>query len=243
MVIAQVLCRTSCTSRPPARSEFRTRSPRASAACSGALQGTSTFSFPGPRRWEWNADGFNSEDQLIREGCPAPKRMKLNRVKPQSLRRGKDATPIPRFVIAKRHGYDQCGIMARIPRLSLSGRMRVSRRTAADALELPRPRPPRLVSADYPRRSRGIAATRLHGLSTSHPRRRDTSPRTIQQPRRRRDSSPRTIQQPRRRRDPSPRNIRVAPAASPRPVSTDYPRTSRDDNVADRSRTATSMIY
>ena len=33
-------------------------------------------------QWEWNADGFNSEDQLVREGCPTPANMKLNRVKP-----------------------------------------------------------------------------------------------------------------------------------------------------------------
>ena len=32
-------------------------------------------------------------------------------------------------------------------------------------------RPPRLASTDYPRRGRGVAATRLHGLSTSRPRR------------------------------------------------------------------------
>ncbi|KAH8069391.1 hypothetical protein JL721_5948 [Aureococcus anophagefferens] len=62
-------------------------------------------------QWEWNADGFNSEDQLVREGCPTPANMRLNRVKPKSKLRQKDATPLPRLVIAKRYGYDQCGIL------------------------------------------------------------------------------------------------------------------------------------
>ena len=53
---------------------------------------------------------------------------------------------------------------------------------------------------EFPRPGRGVAATRLHGISTW---------------------------QPRRRRDLSPRNIHVAAAASPRPVSTKYPRGSR----------------
>ena len=83
---------------------------------------------------------------------------------------------------------------------------------------IPRRRSPRTIrvaaspaSADYPRRGR--AATHLHGLSAS-----------------------------RRRRDPSsPRTIRVAAAASPRPlVSADYPRRCRDTRllVASRGRRA-----
>ena len=59
---------------------------------------------------------------------------------------------------------------------------------------------PRLVSTERPRRGRGGAATRLHGMPASRPR---------------------------RRRDPSPRTIRVAAAASPRLVPPDYPRRGR----------------
>ena len=62
-------------------------------------------------QFEWNANGANSEDQLVREGCPTPANMRLNRVKPKSKLRQKDATPLPRLVIAKRYGYDQCGIL------------------------------------------------------------------------------------------------------------------------------------
>ncbi|KAH8057642.1 hypothetical protein JL722_6730 [Aureococcus anophagefferens] len=54
---------------------------------------------------------FLNEDQLVREGCPTPANMRLNRVKPKSKLRQKDATPLPRLVIAKRYGYDQCGIL------------------------------------------------------------------------------------------------------------------------------------
>ena len=55
---------------------------------------------------------------------------------------------------------------------------------------------PRLVSTEYPRRGRGVAATRLHGISTPRPRRRRAlSPRNIHtsRPRRRRALSPRNI--------------------------------------------------
>ena len=56
------------------------------------------------------------------------------------------------------------------------------------------------VLTNYPRPRRGVAATRLHGLSASPQR---------------------------RRRDPPPRTIRVPAAASPRPASADYPRPRR----------------
>ena len=46
-------------------------------------------------QFEWNADGFKSEDQIIREGCIKPKRMDLSRVKPKSLQHQKLRTPIP----------------------------------------------------------------------------------------------------------------------------------------------------
>ena len=62
-------------------------------------------------QFEWNADGFKSEDQIIREGCIKPKRMDLSRVKPKSLIQQKVRTPVPRLVIAKKYGYDQCGIL------------------------------------------------------------------------------------------------------------------------------------
>ena len=55
--------------------------------------------------------GFKSEDQIIREGCIKPKRMDLSRVKPKSLIQQKVRTPVPRLVIAKKYGYDQCGIL------------------------------------------------------------------------------------------------------------------------------------
>ena len=54
---------------------------------------------------------------------------------------------------------------------------------------------PRLVSTECPRRGRGVAATRVRGISTSRPR---------------------------RRRDSCPRNIHVAVAASPRLASAEY---------------------
>ena len=59
-----------------------------------------------------------------------------------------------------------------------------------DRISMSQPALPRPTSTEYPRCSRGVAATRLHGLSTS-----------------------------RRRRDPPPRNIHVAAAAVPRPDS------------------------
>ena len=59
--------------------------------------------------YEWNADGYRSEDQLVREGCETP--FELTRVKPRSWSLQKTAKPIPRFVIAKRHGYAQCGLL------------------------------------------------------------------------------------------------------------------------------------
>ena len=62
---------------------------------------------------------------------------------------------------------------------------------ACAGLDLTAASQPPPVSADYLRRGRGAAATRLRGLSAS---------------------------QPRRRRDPFPRTIRVAAAAPPRPV-------------------------
>ena len=58
----------------------------------------------------------------------------------------------------------------------------------------------------YPRRGRGGSATRLRGISTSRPR----------------------------RRDPSPRNIRVVAAAAPRPVAAEYPRRGRGGSASGR---------
>ena len=52
--------------------------------------------------------------------------------------------------------------------------------------------PPRPASAEFPRLDRGVAASRLRGISTSRPR---------------------------RRRGPSPRKIPAAPAPPPRPVA------------------------
>ena len=63
--------------------------------------------------------------------------------------------------------------------------------------------------------SRGVAATRLHGISTSPAA---ASPRLV--------STEYPRHQPRRRRDSSPRDIHVAVTASPRLVSTKYPRRS-----------------
>ena len=37
--------------------------------------------------------------------------MDLSRVKPKSLIQQKVRTPVPRLVIAKKYGYDQCGIL------------------------------------------------------------------------------------------------------------------------------------
>lgn len=62
-------------------------------------------------QFESNADGIRSEDQLVREGCPDPKWMSSERVKPQSRSKQKKNVPIPKLVIAKRYGYDQCGIL------------------------------------------------------------------------------------------------------------------------------------
>jgi len=65
--------------------------------------------------WEWSADGFKSQDQLIREGCPAPKRMGSGKteVKPKSwiYQKQKGRPELPYLAIAKRYGYDQCGIL------------------------------------------------------------------------------------------------------------------------------------
>ena len=43
-------------------------------------------------------------EATLNHSCPA-------QVKPKSKLRQKDATPLPRLVIAKRYGYDQCGIL------------------------------------------------------------------------------------------------------------------------------------
>ena len=45
----------------------------------------------------------------MREGCATP--FQLTRVKPRSWSLQKTAKPLPRFVIAKRHGYAQCGLL------------------------------------------------------------------------------------------------------------------------------------
>ena len=44
--------------------------------------------------YEWNADGFRSEDQLVREGCATP--FQLTRVKPRSWSLQKTAKRDPR---------------------------------------------------------------------------------------------------------------------------------------------------
>jgi len=66
-------------------------------------------------QFEWNADGFKSQDQLIRDGCAAPKRMGSGKaaVKQKSWHQSVQERPhmLPRLVIAKRYGYDQCGIL------------------------------------------------------------------------------------------------------------------------------------
>ena len=72
------------------------------------------------------------------------------------------------------------------------------------------------VSTEFPRGSRGVAATRLRETSTW---------------------------QPRRRRDPSPRNIHVAAAASPRPVSAKHPRGSRGVAATRPSRAASCVKH
>ena len=75
--------------------------------------------------------------------------------------------------------------------------------------------PRRRASAEYPRGSRGGAATRLRGIST---------------------------REPRRRRAPSPRNLHAGAAAAPRPVSADRPRLERRtsrSSVAFRRSTST----
>ena len=55
-------------------------------------------------QFEWNANGANSEDQLVREGCPTPAAMPRRRVKPKSWAAQPRQSPIPRVVIAKRYG-------------------------------------------------------------------------------------------------------------------------------------------
>ena len=62
-------------------------------------------------QFEWNANGANSEDQLVREGCPTPAKMPKTRVKAESWAMQHHRVPPPRIVIAKRYGYDQCGVM------------------------------------------------------------------------------------------------------------------------------------
>lgn len=63
-------------------------------------------------QWEWAADGFQSEDRLVREGCAVPESMPTKRVRPRSFAKGAAADPLPRVVMAKRYGYAQCGILA-----------------------------------------------------------------------------------------------------------------------------------
>ena len=91
-------------------------------------------------------------------------------------------------------------------------RAKVSRRTPTSVVA---------ASAEYPRRRRGVAATRLRGrrlrgISTSSPRRR-------------RDLPP---------RETSPRNINVVAAASPRFASAEYPR-----DLARRRRHGASLEW
>lgn len=62
-------------------------------------------------QWEWNADGITSEDALVRGGCATPEAMPLTRVKKESWAKQRTARPLPRVVIAKKYGYDQCGIL------------------------------------------------------------------------------------------------------------------------------------
>ncbi|KAH8057643.1 hypothetical protein JL722_6731 [Aureococcus anophagefferens] len=60
-------------------------------------------------QFEWNANGANSEDQLVREGCPTPAAMPRRRVKPKSWAAQPRQSPIPRVVIAKRYGGGRLG--------------------------------------------------------------------------------------------------------------------------------------
>ncbi|KAJ1459043.1 hypothetical protein M885DRAFT_76304 [Pelagophyceae sp. CCMP2097] len=65
-------------------------------------------------QFEANADGIQSDDQLFREGCPTPKAFPAAsdvRVKPKSRIKQKVVEPLPKIVIAKRYGYDQCGLL------------------------------------------------------------------------------------------------------------------------------------
>ena len=77
---------------------------------------------------------------------------------------------------------------------------------------------PRPASTEYPRRGRGVAATRIHGIFASRSRRRrDPPPRNID-----------VVAPPPNLRlvaaTPPPRNIRVVAAAAPRPAPAEYPR-------------------
>ena len=64
-------------------------------------------------QFEWNANGANSEDQLVREGCPTPAAMPRRRVKPKSWAAQPRQSPIPRVVIAKRYGGGRRRVVAR----------------------------------------------------------------------------------------------------------------------------------
>ena len=89
------------------------------------------------------------------------------------------------------------------------------RPVSADYLRLGRP-----VSTKFPRRDRGVAATRLHGLSLLWPPRTGLDQISTSRPRRRRDPSPRIIYAV-ADAHPSRPNFHVAAAASPRPFSTE----------------------
>ena len=54
--------------------------------------------------FDWTADGFKSRDSLLRSGCPHPAKMPRTEAK-------RRREPVPKFVMAKRYGHDQCGIL------------------------------------------------------------------------------------------------------------------------------------
>ena len=91
-------------------------------------------------------------------------------------------------------------------------------------IHVPAAAAPRLVPTECPRPSRGGAATRLHGMSTSRPRRRRDS--STECPRRSRGGAATYLHEmptsrPRPRRDSPPPNVHVAAAAPPRLASTE----------------------
>ena len=201
-----------------------------------------------PPRWEWNADGFNSEDQLIREGCRTPRRMTLERVKPGSIANQKIRTPIPRLVGAgagptRRSDFKKTGSRRRrgydvdIPRSRIATPPRQRRRYSARRVAAP-PRPRAGYSAGRRRRGREPDIPRGGAAAAATPARR--GPESIPSatcavacrdsyPWNRPTEYPRGT--PRRRRDPSESSPTEYPCGTPRRCRdpsesspTEYPR-------------------